>query len=137
MRGAIRRPDPQRPPADPRDKTEGSFGYGGIIILEQSDSGDDPASRVRLIQQNPPEYEHRRVVSLTATIDCPEQDKVTLVSKQPPVLLGRPTRFPPQGDYYKLENPVDFVHPDHRHRPPGHLPRQDRRPPAAPAGAAR
>lgn len=35
-----------------------------------------------------------------------------LTTKNPSRFVGHPAQFPPQGDVYKLQNPIDLVLPD-------------------------
>ncbi|MFD8599310.1 hypothetical protein ACFV1L_30340 [Kitasatospora sp. NPDC059646] len=81
-------------------------------VLEQSDTDDDAPSRLKLVRPFPPAYEHRQIVDFTATFAFDGEAPVILLAKQPLVLVGTLTRFPPHGDQYKLENPVDLVSPD-------------------------
>ena len=86
---------------------------GGTITIEQNDVDVDPQSLLRLAQRFPPKYEQIMVLSFTMTIDQPEQDRLTeplmLTTKDPAKLIGNLTRFPPKGDLYQLQNPVDLI----------------------------
>ncbi|TVT07978.1 hypothetical protein FNH07_14165 [Amycolatopsis bartoniae] len=46
--------------------------------------------------------------------DPPERqnEPLVLTTKDPGKLVGQLTQFPPRGDLYKLQNPIDLVLPD-------------------------
>lgn len=51
----------------------------------------------------------------TITIDQPDDarsEPLVLTTKDPALLIGKLTQFPPRGDLYQLQNPVDLVLPD-------------------------
>ncbi|WP_410593705.1 hypothetical protein [Amycolatopsis sp. lyj-23] len=87
---------------------------GGTITLEQDDVDVDAPSLLRRTQQFPPRYEQIMVLSFTMTVDQPDarREPLVLVTKNPAQLVGRLTQFPPRGDLYQLQNPVDLVLPD-------------------------
>ncbi|WP_329203558.1 hypothetical protein [Streptomyces sp. NBC_01435] len=37
---------------------------------------------------------------------------MVLTTRDPAKIIGQLTRFPPRGDLYQLQNPVDFADPD-------------------------
>ncbi|MFI6156747.1 hypothetical protein ACIBCA_29165 [Kitasatospora sp. NPDC051170] len=84
---------------------------GGTVTLEQNDPDVDTLSRLRLIQQFPPQYEHRAVIPFAATFDIAGKP-VILTPKEPMVWVAKLTQFPPRGDIYQLEQPVDLVDPE-------------------------
>lgn len=87
---------------------------GGTITIEQNDVDVDAPSILRLVQKFPPRYEQVMVLSFTMTIDQPDRraEPLVLVTKDPAKLIGHLTQFPPKGDLYRLQNPVDLVLPD-------------------------
>ncbi|MFB7214378.1 hypothetical protein [Streptomyces sp. NPDC056255] len=87
---------------------------GGTITIEQNDVDVDSPSLLRLTQQFPPKYEFHEVTTFTMTIDQPEDggEPLVLTTKDPMVLIGRLTQFPPRGDLYQLQKPVELVDPD-------------------------
>ncbi|KAF9082500.1 hypothetical protein BGX29_003785, partial [Mortierella sp. GBA35] len=90
---------------------------GGTITIEQNDIDVDSKSLLRLVQRFPPRYEHIDVLSFSMTIDQPEgslvkRDPLILTTKDPMKVIGTLTQFPPKGDLYQLQNPVDLIDPD-------------------------
>ncbi|WP_158895165.1 twin-arginine translocation signal domain-containing protein [Amycolatopsis anabasis] len=98
---------------------------GGTITIEQNDVDVDAKSLLRLTQRFPPRYEQIMVLSFTMTIDQPDDlmrragvrapriyEPLVLTTKEPAQLIGKLTQFPPRGDLYKLQNPVDLILPD-------------------------
>jgi hypothetical protein len=94
---------------------------GGTITIEQNDIDVDAKSLLRLTQQFPPKFEQVMVLSFTMTIDQPDASNIqaraadqplVLETKNPAKLVGQLTQFPPRGDLYQLQNPVDLVLPD-------------------------
>jgi len=98
---------------------------GGTITLEQNDVDVDAKSLLKLTQRFPPRYEQIMVLSFTMTIDQPDSllrragiqsrkayEPLVLTTKNPAQLVGQLTQFPPRGDLYRLQNPVDLVLPD-------------------------
>ena len=108
---------------------EGGKRGGGTITIEQNDVDVDAKSLLRLTQQFPPMFEQTMVLSFTMTIDNPEKylrgagirtskayEPLVLTTKDPGRLLGSLTQFPPKGDLYQLQNPIDLVLPDNPDR---------------------
>ena len=98
---------------------------GGTITIEQNDVDVDAKSLLKLTQKFPPRYEQIMVLSFTMTIDQPEEllraagirssmayEPLVLTTKDPGMLVGQLTQFPPRGDLYQLQNPIDLVLPD-------------------------
>ncbi|MFD9891362.1 hypothetical protein ACFWY9_18620 [Amycolatopsis sp. NPDC059027] len=98
---------------------------GGTITIEQNDIDVDAKSLLKLTQRFPPRYEQIMVLSFTMTIDQPDDllrragirsskayEPLVLTTKDPAMLVGKLTQFPPRGDLYQLQNPVDLVLPD-------------------------
>ncbi|MFI8887004.1 hypothetical protein [Streptomyces sp. NPDC053813] len=83
------------------------------FYFEQNDVDVDSPSILRMTQRFPPRYEFREVTSFTMTIDRPEDDEpIVLTTKDPMVLIGQLTQFPPRGDLFQLEKPVELVTED-------------------------
>ncbi|MFI1767559.1 hypothetical protein ACH41H_36690 [Streptomyces sp. NPDC020800] len=87
---------------------------GGTITIEQNDVDVDSPSILRLTQQFPPKYEFREVSTFSMTIDQPGNGDgpLVLITKEPMVLVGQLTQYPPRGDLYRLEKPVELVDPE-------------------------
>ncbi|QWF76997.1 twin-arginine translocation signal domain-containing protein [Amycolatopsis sp. CA-230715] len=102
----------------------GDARQGGTITIEQNDVDVDPKSLLKLTQRFPPRYEQIMVLSFTMTIDQPDalraagvpanrlDEPLVLTTKDPAVLIGKITQFPPRGDLYQLQNPVDLILPE-------------------------
>jgi hypothetical protein len=87
-------------------------GGSGSITIEQSDVDVDPKGLLRQIQDSPPRYEHTQVLSFAMTIDQPDTEPLVLETKNPAILIATLTQYPPKGDLYRLQNPVDLAAPD-------------------------
>ncbi|GAA4665626.1 MULTISPECIES: hypothetical protein [Amycolatopsis] len=84
----------------------------GEIELRHDDSAKTPDSLLRSISQFPPTWEQTLFLAFTLRIENPPEkldEPLVLTTKNPGKLLGRLNNFPPNGDAYKLENPVDLV----------------------------
>lgn len=98
-----------------RMTADGPDRAGGTITIEQNDVDVAAQSMLRLTQRFPPRYEQIMVLSFTMTIDQPEtrfDEPLVLTTKDPAKLIGSLSQFPPKGDLYQLQNPVDLVLPD-------------------------
>jgi hypothetical protein len=93
---------------------------GGSITIEQNDVDVDPQSLLRITQQYPPKFEQTMVLSFTMVVEQPEAsssgktvqrmtEPLILTTKDPAKLIGALTQFPPKGDLYQLQNPVDLI----------------------------
>lgn len=95
------------------------------ITIEQNDIDLDTKSVLRLISPFPPKFEQLMVLSFTMTIDNPgavlrnagiqttvPSEPLVLSTKNPVQLVSKLTKFPPKGDIYKLQNPMELVLPD-------------------------
>ncbi|MFD2467414.1 twin-arginine translocation signal domain-containing protein [Amycolatopsis silviterrae] len=104
---------------------DGADQGGGTITIEQNDIDVDAKSLLKLTQRFPPRYEQIMVLSFTMTIDQPDgllrragiqsrkaYEPLVLTTKDPALLVGKLTQFPPRGDLYQLQNPVDLILPD-------------------------
>ncbi|AXB48191.1 hypothetical protein A4R43_00360 [Amycolatopsis albispora] len=49
---------------------------------------------------------------MTVDTGARTHEPLVLTTKEPAQLIGRLTQFPPRGDLYRLQNPVDLVLPD-------------------------
>jgi len=86
------------------------------ITIEQNDVDVDPKSFLRLTQRSP-KYEQVDVLSFTMVFDEPEgslvkREPLVLTTKDPMKLVGSLTQFPPRGDLYQLQSPVELVEVD-------------------------
>ncbi|MGA6168253.1 hypothetical protein [Amycolatopsis magusensis] len=87
----------------------------GVILIEQEDADVAVQSLLKLTQPFPPRYEQTMVLNFTMTIVQPGariDQPLVLTTKEPAVLVGQLTQFPPRGDFYQLQNPVDLVRRD-------------------------
>jgi hypothetical protein len=95
---------------------------GGSITIEQNDVDVDPKSLLRIAQRFPPKFEQIMVLSFTMVIEQPQTmlamagiksskayEPLILTTKDPAKLIGSLTQFPPRGDLYQLQNPVDLI----------------------------
>ncbi|MEV8438642.1 hypothetical protein AB0425_14785 [Actinosynnema sp. NPDC051121] len=95
------------------------------VTIEQNDIDVDAKSVLRLVSKFPPKFEQLMVLSFTMTIDNPgavlrsagirttvPSEPLVLSTKNPVQLASKLTKFPPKGDLYKLENPMELVLPD-------------------------
>ena len=95
---------------------------GGSITIEQNDVDVDPKSLLRITQNFPPKFEQIMVLSFTMVIEQPQTmlamagiksskayEPLILTTKDPAQLIGSLTQFPPKGDLYQLQNPVDLI----------------------------
>ncbi|MFD4502209.1 hypothetical protein [Streptomyces sp. NPDC058457] len=90
----------------PSDNGAGS----GTITIEQDDVDVDAKSLLRQTQQFPPKYESVWVLPFSMTIDRPDNGGTqVLTTKAPAMLVAQLTQYPPRGDLYQLQNPVDLV----------------------------
>jgi hypothetical protein len=85
---------------------------GMSVTMEQADVDTDSKSLLKIIQPSPPKFEHHDVESFELVIDKPGAEPVTLTTKDPMVQISTLTQFPPTGDTYKLEGPVELIHPE-------------------------
>jgi hypothetical protein len=99
-----------------------SQGADGSITIEQNDVDVDPKSLLRIAQSFPPKFEQIMVLSFTMVIEQPQTmlamagiksskayEPLILTTKDPAKLIGSLTQFPPKGDLYQLQNPVDLI----------------------------
>jgi hypothetical protein len=95
---------------------------GGSITIEQNDVDVDAKSLLRITQRFPPQFEQIMVLSFTMVIEQPQAmlamagiksskayEPLILTTKDPAKLIGSLTQFPPRGDLYQLQNPVDLI----------------------------
>jgi hypothetical protein len=99
----------------------------GEITIEQSDTEVTPDSLLKMVSQYPPRWEQTMFLDFTMTIENPPSDTMgralgvsmnraseplVLTTKNPGKLVGQLTSFPPKGELYRLQNPIDLVLPD-------------------------
>ncbi|MFD7475981.1 hypothetical protein ACFV8Z_28460 [Streptomyces sp. NPDC059837] len=88
-------------------------GGRGSITIEQNDVDVDPKSLLRITQSFPPKFENIMVLSFTMVIEQPGNgnggEPLILTTKDPAKLIGTLTQYPPKGDLYQLQNPVDLI----------------------------
>jgi hypothetical protein len=95
---------------------------GGSVTIEQNDVNVDPKSLLRIVQSYPPRFEQIMVLNFTMVIEQPQAmlatagirsskayEPLILTTKDPAKLIGSLTQFPPRGDLYQLQNPVDLI----------------------------
>lgn len=98
----------------------------GRITIKQDDSEITPDSLLQVVTPFPPKLSATMFLSFTLTIERPPDtdpcdEQVTPRRSEPLVLRTREpaklvspelTRFPPQGDFYRLAMPIKLVDPD-------------------------
>ncbi|MFE6615555.1 hypothetical protein [Amycolatopsis sp. NPDC057786] len=72
---------------------------------------------LRLTRKFPPRCQRSLQLGFTMIIDQPDDlgrihEPLVLTTKDPAQLVGHLTQFPPSGDHYRLQNPVDLILPD-------------------------
>ncbi|WP_329580943.1 hypothetical protein [Streptomyces sp. NBC_01361] len=83
---------------------------GGSITIEQNDVDVELASLLKVTQPSPPKYECSLVMSpFTMAIYQPGREEQILVTKDKFTLIGQLTQYPPKGDQFQLQKPVDLV----------------------------
>ncbi|MET7899821.1 hypothetical protein [Streptomyces mirabilis] len=89
----------------------GENGDSGTITIEQNDVDVEAKSLLRMTQNFPPKYENIMVLDFTMVIQQPGNgsEPLILTTKDPAKLIGTLTQYPPRGDLYQLQNPVDLV----------------------------
>ncbi|KAF9320974.1 hypothetical protein BG006_002690 [Podila minutissima] len=88
------------------------------VIIEQNNIDTDAKSTLRITQQFPPKFEHVIVLdSISLTIVEGTGNPMVLTNADPMTLVGTLTQFPPKGDLYQLQSPVNFVDPENPDRP--------------------
>ncbi|MFJ4858347.1 hypothetical protein [Streptomyces sp. NPDC088730] len=86
---------------------------GGTVTFEQREVDDAPKARLTLVQQFPPKYDCSLDLDCSVTIERPGSEPLVVVPKDgPPMLIAKLTQYPPRGDLFQLQHPVDFVDPD-------------------------
>lgn len=88
-------------------------GGGGSITIEQNDVDVDPKTLLRVTQSFPPKFETIMVLDFAMTIQQPGGgEPLVLTTKDPAKIIGQLTQYPPRGDLYQLQNPVDLIDDD-------------------------
>lgn len=97
----------------------------GQVTMERSDSTAPPDSRLVIVSENPPRW--RQVVSLDAAVTLenppsvenppsgaghPSQGPLVLRTLHPAELVGNIASFPPQGEEYTLQQPIQLATQD-------------------------
>ncbi|MFD3565211.1 hypothetical protein ACFWVU_36955 [Streptomyces sp. NPDC058686] len=82
---------------------------GMTCTMEQNDVDVDARSLLKIVQPFPPKFEHRDVETFTLVIEKSGAEPVILTTKDPMVQISTLTQFPPKGDTYKLERPVELI----------------------------
>lgn len=93
-------------------KVTAEYDEGLTITIEQNDVDFDPQSFLRQTREFPPQYLHHDVQSYTFVMQRDSAEPLILTTTDPMVCEATLTRFPPQGDQYKLTKPVDLVDPE-------------------------
>jgi hypothetical protein len=91
----------------------------GQVTLDPTDV-KSPDSILELVQPIPPRFRHNLLLHFQVTVEQPPQvragarpEPLVLRTKEPAKLLSPElSKFPPDGDFYRLENPIKLVHPD-------------------------
>ncbi|MBF9069200.1 hypothetical protein [Streptacidiphilus fuscans] len=86
---------------------------GGTLTFEQGDVDADPKGILRLTQANPPKFEcSMDLRTCTLTVERPGEEPLVLTPKGEAVLVGKVSQYPPKGDLFQLQAPVEFVDPE-------------------------
>ncbi|MFC4565034.1 hypothetical protein ACFO4E_24525 [Nocardiopsis mangrovi] len=80
----------------------------GTVTIEQNDIDADVQSLLTLTRQFPPEFIDRDVLSFSLTFGS-DDEPIILTTREPMVLTAKLTQYPPRGDLYQLEKPVELV----------------------------
>ncbi|KOY53472.1 hypothetical protein ADK59_35515 [Streptomyces sp. XY332] len=83
----------------------------GRVTLSQADIDATPLSLLEVITNTPPQYKNTLFHDFTLTIDKfpGSNGPMTLSNTKTLATLGDLTVFPPQGDIYQLQQPIDFA----------------------------
>ncbi|MFK0151303.1 hypothetical protein ACIQVL_26370 [Streptomyces sp. NPDC090499] len=88
-------------------------GDGGTVTIEQDDVDVDAKSLLRQTQQFPPRFENVWVLPFTMTIERPGNGGTqVLTTRDPAMIVAQLTQYPPRGDLYQLQSPVELVDPE-------------------------
>jgi hypothetical protein len=103
-------------------KVEADHPQLGKITIEQDSMEATPDSLLKIVQHFPPKLSAVMFLSFTLTIERPpgegaapgaRPEPMKLRTKEPAKLLSPElSKFPPDGDMYRLETPIKLVHPD-------------------------
>ncbi|MFG3496397.1 hypothetical protein [Streptomyces sp. NPDC047928] len=103
-------------------KVEADHPELGRITIEQDSMEATPDSLLKIVQHFPPKLSATMFLSFKLTIERPPggeqgamaaREPLVLRTKEPAKLLSPElSKFPPDGDFYRLENPIRLVHPD-------------------------
>ncbi|MGW8066958.1 hypothetical protein ACVV2G_32990 [Streptomyces ziwulingensis] len=110
-------PDPSQPPSKSvnlevigcKVRAEAD---GMTVVVEQNDTDVVAASTLAVIQSFPPKFVQRDVLPFTVAFHKGDDEPVVLIAKKPMVLVAEIVRYPPDGDLYRLEAPVELVASD-------------------------
>lgn len=99
----------------------------GEITIEQNDIEVTPDSLVQMVSTSPPKWEQTMFLNFTMTIERPPAalmgralgvslnrapEPLVLSTREPGKLIGQLNSFPPKGELYQLQNPIDLILPD-------------------------
>jgi hypothetical protein len=90
----------------------------GKVTISQADVDVTPLSLLEIIGNTPPVFRQTMFLDFTVTVEKPPAGDGPLVlsnTKTAALVSPRLTNFPPQGDVYQLQEPVDLApvgHPD-------------------------
>ncbi|MEU7279439.1 hypothetical protein AB0A69_11755 [Streptomyces sp. NPDC045431] len=103
-------------------KVEADHPQLGKITIEQENMEATPDSLLNIVQHFPPKLSAVMFLSFKLTVERPpgqganegaRPEPLVLRTKEPAKLLSPElSKFPPDGDFYRLENPIKLVHPD-------------------------
>lgn len=89
-------------------------GLGRVITIEQSDDDGHAVGVLKVTQKSPtPRYDCFVVLgALTMVLDQRDGGPLALAAKNESTLVAQVTAFPPMGETFQLQNPVEFVDRD-------------------------
>ncbi|MFD0152981.1 hypothetical protein ACWGQ4_30095 [Streptomyces sp. NPDC055721] len=82
---------------------------GMTVTIEQNDIDVDAKSLLRRTQPFPPKYEQVDVLSFTLVIEKAKGEPAILITKDPMRQVATLTQFPPKGDQYTIQSPVELI----------------------------
>uniref|UniRef100_UPI002F9066D7 hypothetical protein n=1 Tax=Streptomyces sp. NBC_01592 TaxID=2975889 RepID=UPI002F9066D7 len=85
---------------------------GTALVLEQKDIDTEAPSTLKAVSKHPPKFAVRRVLQVTLSAGADNKIVAQTKADAPMVLTTTLTQWPPRGDLFQLESPVDLVDPE-------------------------
>jgi hypothetical protein len=93
-------------------KVQANAEDGSELFLEQKGADDWGLGRLALVRKLPPKLSCRLVLQVGLRAGAENKIVAQTGDDAPVVLVGTLSQFPPLGDVFQLESPVDLVDPD-------------------------